>query len=308
MPKPPAPADNRNPAIGIYVTAVGAAAVTTFFDRVRNEEVSALRKTGIALREMVESGDVTSGYLSMFALLIFCLVSAFMVFVYKPREPKEAFVLGMGVLAAVGMTVAPPKSTNLHVDGAAGQPPKAANEVPAKLTLSDAVLGLFPSANAQTKEAPAEPRRAGVWVFLEGPQQLRTPETRVLIYALQSKTALVNSPANAAFYIALPPGSYQFELNHVGYRSVAFSATLESGTQVLQVPMEQVNVELQNFFGPTRTKVRTRPEIARQLDGAQAACASGGGEQSNTAKSALAGIDKRWLKALSPEARHMLCV
>jgi hypothetical protein len=307
MTKTSATVEARNPGIGLYVAAVGAAAVTTFFDRVRNGEVSALRKTGIALREMVESGNITSGYLSMFALLIFCLVAAFMVYIYRPSEPKEAFILGLGVLATVGMTVAPPKLTGLHANTESGGAPHSVGNMPATLSLSDRFLELIPSAHAQTNEVPNEPRKAGVWVFLDGPKQLRTPETRVLIFALQSKTALVNAPANAAFYIALPPGGYQFELNHVGYRSVAFPVTLESGTQVLQVPMEQVNFELQNFFGPTRTKVRARPDIARQLDSALSACASDATDRNNVAASALTRLDKSWIKALSPEARRMLC-
>jgi hypothetical protein len=258
---------------------------------------------------------LTSGYLSLLALMIFCLVAALMVYIYRPREPKEAFVLGLGVLAAVGMTVAPPKPTGLRADADAGSAPHAASEVPTTLSLEDILLGLLPSAQAQNTNVPDEPRRAGVWIFLDGPQQLRTPEAHVLIFGLQSKSALVNAPANAAFYIALPPGRYEFEISHMGYRSVAFSVAVESGTQALQVPMNQVDMELQNFFGPSRTKVKPRPEIARQLDSAQASCADAATDRTSAANaaanaaaaSALVGLDKRWIKALPPEARRMLC-
>lgn len=295
-----------NPGLGLYIAAVGAAALTAFADGVRNGNASALRKTGIALREMVESGDLNSAYLSLLALGIFCLIAALMVYVYRPRARREAFTLGLGVLAAMGLAVAPPPPTELR---AGTQPPPLplATERPAHQSLGDVLGNLLPSAHAQPQPGPTESRRATVWVFLDGPSQLRMPETHVLVYSLRGKAVLVNAPASIAFQIALPPGDYQFEVSHAGYRSVAFPVTVEAQTQALQVPMEPVNMDLQNFFGPARTKIRTRPDLARQLDTAMSLCTSTGGERNPAARAALPGIDRRWLKALAAESRRMLC-
>lgn len=296
------PSNNSgSPVWGVYIAGVGAAAASTFFDRVRNGDVSALRKTGIALYEMLGSSDFTSGHASALALLIFCLIAALMVFVYGPRELKEAFVLGLGVLAAVGMAIAPSPQTTLHAAQAESTP---AATPAARLT----EFSLIPSAHAQTlPQAPASPSAlAGVWVFLDGPQRLQPRETRVLVFSLQTHAAVLNAPASPAFQLSLPAGSYQFEISHLGYRSTVFNLDLKPGAQAIQVPMEAVNMELLNFFGPAKGRPKLKADWAQKLDSAARTCA----ETRDKAQAAavLKGLDKRWLNNLSDEARRSICL
>ncbi|MEO6281278.1 hypothetical protein [Roseateles sp.] len=284
---------------GVYLAGVGAAAATTFFDRVRNGEVSALRKTGIALREMIGSNDFTSGNASMLALLIFCLVTALMVFVYSPREQKEAFVLGLGVLAAMGMAIAPPEQTTLH---AAPTAPLAPVHVSEFSWISSAHAQPTPAAEQSRAD---DLRTAGIWVFLDGPQRLQPRETRVLVFSLRTHATVLNAPASPAFQLSLPAGSYQFEISHIGYRSTVFNLDLKPGSQAIQVPMEAVNMELLNFFGPAKGRPKIKADWAQKLDNAAQSCAES--HDRVQAAAALKGLDKRWLNNLSDEARRTLC-
>lgn len=305
------------PGWGVYLAGVGAAAATTFFDRVRNGEVSALRKTGIALREMIGSDDFTSGNASMLALLIFCLVTALMVSVYSPREQKEAFVLGLGVLAAMGMAIAPPEQTSLHAApstaaGTPAQPVKVGgfswmSSAHAQATPPPAIPSAapLPPASQAAGQGRADDSRAGVWVFLDGPQRLQPRETRVLVFSLQTRATVLNAPASPAFQLSLPAGSYQFEISHLGYRSTVFNLDLKPGTQAIQVPMEAVNMELLNFFGPAKGRPKIKPDWALKLDNAARSC--GESHDKAQASAALKGLDKRWLNNLSDEARRSIC-
>ena len=295
---------------GLYIAAVGAAAATTFFDRVRNGEVSALRKTGIALREMIESSEFTSGSASMLALLIFCLVAALMVFVYRPKEHKEAFVLGLGVLAAMGMLISPPALTSLHAtpsppDASAAPTPGASA---ARITRSE--FSWISSAHAQplppSQSRTDEAQVAGVWVFLDGPRRLQPQETRVLVFSKQARATVVNAPASPAFQLSLPPGSYQFEISHLGYRSTVFNIDLAAGTQAIQVPMEAVNMELLNFFGPAKGRPKIKSDWAQKLESATRTCNDS--HDRAKAAAALKGMSSRWLDNLSDEARRSLCL
>lgn len=279
--------------LGTYVAAVGAAFVTTFFDHVRNREASAMRKTGVAIRELVDWTTVATYGPSATAILMFCAVAALLVFVYRPKELKESFLLGLSVLAAVGMTVPPVERTGVQASRTEAAP---------KL----GILNLLPisTANAQAQQYPSRSERM-VWIFLEGPKQHQMPETNVMVYSRGGGNLVINALVNTVFYMTVPDGKYQVEISHLGYRGASFVIDANLPVTAYRVPMRAVSSDsISNFFGPASAIATEDPSLTQLLERAISECA----RRNDEVAAALArqiGVPK---EKLSRESRRLLCI
>jgi len=277
---------------GNYVAAVGAAFIATFFDHVRNKDLSALKKTAISIREVIELSTVSTSGQSVAAILIFCAMAALLVFVYQPKQTKESFLLGLSVLVVAGLTVPPLSSTGLEVQ-------KAVDVARAHS------FNLIPmaSARAAPHDAPKEERL--VWILLEGPGQHQLPETRVMVYSGASGALVLNAMVNTAFHVTVPAGKSRVELSHVGYRDASFEIDPSRPVTVFKVSMKEVRIDsLSNFFGPSVVPVAEDTTLGKLLERAVTEC-----RQRNTEVAASlfnqAGIPKNKLERNS---RRLLCI
>ncbi len=279
------------PSVGIYVSAVGAAFIATFFDHVRNRDLSAVMKTAVAIREICELSTVSTSGQFVAAIFIFCAMAALLVFVYQPKQTKESFLLGLSVLVVAGLTVPPLQSTGTD----------AKRIVPAD---RGGAFNMLPISSAYAQQnIPQEERM--VWILLEGPGQHHFPETRVMVYSGISGNLIINALVNTIFYVTIPAGKHQIEISHLGYRGVSFEINPSQPVTAYRVPMKGVKIDsLWNFFGPQTVQILEDPTIGKLLEGAISECRQ---KNSEAAASLFrqTGIPK---DKLERESRRLLCL
>lgn len=105
----PTPVPASSPTLGLYVCTIGAAAAITIFDGVQNQSRAAIAKTGGWFSKVCAGGDQAAIWF-LCALLFFCLFAGLVAFAYRPRENKEAFILGAGILAMLNALIASPQT------------------------------------------------------------------------------------------------------------------------------------------------------------------------------------------------------
>lgn len=277
------------PSCGIYVAAVGAAFITTFFDDVRNSNISALKKTTIAVREMIKISDTSAVGPTLVSIILFCALAALLVFVYRPKETKESFLLGLSVLVVAGLASPPPINTGVE-------------SVKSAHSDQSALFGLLPFSSAL---AQSEAQKEGhmVWIFLEGPGQHQLPETRVEAYSNGNLT--INTMVNTAFYLKLPPGKHQIEISHLGYRSTSFEISSSDSIEAYKVPMKKVSFDsLSNFFGAQTISVQEDTVLTEAVTNAISECKRNNYEAAAVAARRI-GVDK---EKLQRETRRLICL
>ena len=261
--EPPARARRGEVPVGlsIYVCSVGAAAAVTVFDGVMNEKAAVLIKTG-GWFSRVFAGSDQAGVWFILALAFFCFFSALVTFAYKPREAKEAFILGAGVLAMLNALVKPPSVPGPKQAALTetGQP-------------SQQGMSFISSAHAQTR---VNPRDSGeLWVAVHGLKDAEAPDTRIYIYNAKTGEPVLNANARQSSKFDLPVGKYNVEVVRNGYRSVVFEAEVEQFTNLYHAKLEPVKFDgISNLFGPEKQALPNDRNTAMALTAAADACAT----------------------------------
>lgn len=244
--------ESHAPTTATYVCAVGAAAAVTIFDGVQNDKAAALMKTGGWFSRVFAGGD-QGGIWFALALVFFCVFAGLMAFAYRPREAKEAFLLGASVLALLNALVKSPLEANKSASSGF----------------------LISSVFAQT-EAKVEPRRASVWLFIDGPTQLKKPETKLFVFDTTTGKVVVNTNILTTTKVELPQGNYYFEIAHYGYRGIVFSAEVSSSVSVYRPQLRKVQFDsILNLFGPDSIEVKIDRKSANYLEKAMELCGFG---------------------------------
>lgn len=308
--------------VQIYVACVGAALIAAFFDQVRNSSESAVEKTAAALKSFLQSGGSTTDQ-RIIALLIFAAVACLLVMVYKPKETKESFLLGMSVLVIAGVSAPPQLPKSVHVAHAMSSefsnsslnrsfPPS--NSSPAALEsftalrpvgekLGSSGFRLIGSAIAQTSNAPTGTR--SVWLLLDGPRHYRVPESRVIVYSGMTGEVVFNSLTTNTAHLVLPAGPNQVEISHSGYRSVSFRINPEQPVSAYKVKLEQPRLDaLYNFFGPKEESIPEEKSIGAHFSRITELC------RANDRAGALNLFRNLPIReeSLSGELRSLLCI
>ncbi len=283
--------ENRNTTVTLYISAVGAALIATFFDFVRNLQSSAVTKTAVAIKEHLQLTGTTSSA-SIAAIIIFGIIGAILVCAYRPKETKESFLLGLSVLVVAGLGVPPitPKPEQTKVSGIGELIPHPG-------------IFLMSTAYAQEPRAPREERR--IWIFVDGPGQRQIPEVRAMVYSGTDGRLLVNSVVYTKFYLTVPTGTHQVEIYRDGYRSVSFKISPTRENSAYRVPMVEVGFfSAANFLGPESVSIAEDTTLTESLANSVNQCQRGSREAA--AKSATEAGVKR--DKLDRETRRLLCL
>lgn len=281
-----------------YMSAMGAAFMATFFDHVRNKDMSAIKKTAVAIREIFEISTASTSGQSIVAIAVFCAIAALLVCAYKPKESKEAFLLGLSVLVVAGVGVPPLQPKNVEAWNF-----NASNGTTAFYLLP------FPTAYAQDskslREDQAMPNESMVWIFLDGPGQRQIPEVRVMAYSGASGALLVNALVYTKFYLVLPSGTSRIEISRIGYRSVSFQINPSLPISAYRVLLKEAQLEsVVNFLGPQNISVDEDTQLAQLLSTSVSQCRAN--NPAAAAKSAIeAGVKK---DKLERDTRRLLCL
>jgi hypothetical protein len=275
-----------------YIAAFGAAFFSMFLDRTRNNEVSTIRKIGSGLKDVLTLTDITTAYTTAGAFALICGAALLLVYVYRPKERREAFLLGLGVLTTFTISVPPadtPKSSQASTsEQRSGSSPKTG--------------WLMREAYAQDAHSAVD--RSKIWIFLEGPEQFRAQETLVSIYG-RSGTVTSNWKTNTGIAIELAEGQYQVEIAHPGFRSIAFTIDAKAPAGAYEVRLNSVNIDaISNFFGPTRVHVNNDPDLSNVLASLHAACTRHDQAATNDL---LKKIRKKLVRSLERSSRSELC-
>ena len=245
--------------VSMYVCSVGAAAAITVFDGIVNEKSAVLMKTG-GWFSRVFAGSNQAGIWFLLALVFFCLFSALVTFAYKPKEAKEAFILGASVLAMLNALVKPPSGT-----------PIALQSMSPALTVGG--INFISSAFAQESIKPSG--LGTLWIGVHGVLDHDNPQTNIIVYDARTGLPVQNIKARLGGKVALAYGKYNVELNRRGYRSVVFQASVDGAANLYQPRLEAVQLDgLANLFGPRTIDLPNNKEMARSLNSATEACAS----------------------------------
>ena len=275
----------KPPGVAIYVCVVGAAAAVTIFDGVQNEKAAALMKTGGWFSRVFAGGDQGAIWFVL-ALLFFCVFAGLIAFAYRPREAKEAFLLGASVLALLNALVKSPLDTSR----------------------SASVNFLISSAHAQEEGKTVEPAKASVWLVLDGPKQYTNPETKLFVFDAKTGKTVLNSNIRTTSKVELPQGDYYFELAHDGYRGVVFKADISGASTAFRPKLRQVQFDsFANLFGPEQVQVKADEGFALSVGKAMSLCGTG---DSSAAKHELTFVGEKDLKKLTadPLLSGALCV
>ena len=282
--------DPHSSGVMRYVSAVGAAIVVAFFDFARNHELSAVTKTAVALKELLQLTG-SSSTASIAAIFIFAAIGALLVSVYKPKETKESFLLGLTVLVVAGLGV-PPAT------------PQGESNSPKSVSRLNG-HGLLPFSTAFAQDQPKAQGELRVWIFLEGPGQRQVPEVRAMVYSGVDGRLLVNSLVHTKFSLTLPVGVHQLEVSRNGYRAVSFSINPTQDNAVYRVPMTEVSFfSAANFLGPQSVSIGEDSRLTPLLTKAVNECQRRSSEEAARA-AREAGIqgDK-----LDRDTRRLLCL
>ena len=284
--------ENSGPTTVCYITAVGAAFIATFFDHVRNSELSAMQKTAVTIRDILKLSDGSTSSQLVIAILIFCATAAILVCAYRPKETKESFLLGLTVLAVAGFSVPPVQQTGKEAKSSV---------VSRKVSLFD----ILPLSTARADEPRVLTDERMIWIFLDGPGQRQIPETRVVVYSGATGSLLINSLVFTKFYLIVPSGVNRVELSRLGYRNVSFKIDPSRDISVYRVPMKETRFEsLANFLGPESISIQEDPVLSEFLEKSVTECRNKQVETAtNYAKQAGVKAEK-----LERDARRLLCL
>ena len=273
-----------------YVTAVGAALMVTFFDFVRNQDHSAVTKTAVALKQLLELTGTTS-VAAIAAIFIFAAIGALLVSAYQPKETKESFLLGLTVLVVAGLGV-PPATPKNETNA-----PRSAGESRSQILLP------FSTAFAQVQPKASEDLRS--WIFIDGPGQRGIPEVKVMVYSGVDGQLIINSLVFTKFSMTLPTGVYQVEVSRNGYRSVSFKINPNQDNAVYRVPMTEVKFfSAANFLGPQSVRISEDSTLTPLLTKAVSECQKRNQEEAVRA-AGQAGIRR---DKLDRDTRRLLCL
>lgn len=273
-----------------YISAVGAALIATFFDFVRNGELSAVTKTAVSIKEQLQLTGSTSNA-SIAAILIFGAIGAILVCAYQPKETKESFLLGLSVLVVAGLSV-PPAT------------PRADSS-----SRRDAGGALMPSLLPMSSAYADQPAKAGgerrVWILLEGPGQREIPEVRVMVYSGSSGQLLANNLVFTKFSLVVPAGTQQLELSRHGFRSVSFKINPSQENATYKVVMNRVDFfSAKNFLGPQSVVIPEDAELTRLIADSVSQC-----QQKNTEVAAKSAQQAGMVRdKLDRDTRRLLCL
>jgi hypothetical protein len=288
------PSETSSPAssgaVMRYISAVGAALIATFFDFVRNGELSAVTKTAVSIKEQLQLTGSTSSA-SIAAILIFGAIGAILVCAYQPKETKESFLLGLSVLVVAGLSVPPatPRADSGNRREAGG--------------------AMMPSLLPMSSAYADEPAKAGgerrIWILLDGPGQREIPEVRVMVYSGSSGQLLFNNLMFTKFSLVVPAGTHQVELSRNGFRSVSFKINPSQENATYKVALNRVDFfSAKNFLGPQSVTTPEDAELTRLIADSVNQCQLKNAEAA--AKSAQqAGMVR---DKLDRDTRRLLCL
>lgn len=273
-----------------YISAVGAALIATFFDFVRNGELSAVTKTAVSIKEQLQLTGSTSSA-SIAAILIFGAIGAILVCAYQPRETKESFLLGLSVLVVAGLSVPPatPRADSASRREAGG--------------------ALMPSLMPMSSAYADQPAMAGgerrVWIVLDGPGQREIPEVRVMVYSGSTGQLLLNNLVFTKFSLVVPAGTHQVELSRNGFRSVSFKINPTQENATYKVVMNRVDFfSAKNFLGPQSVATPEDAELTRLIADSVSQC-----QQKNAEAAAKSAQQAGMVRdKLDRDTRRLLCL
>ncbi|ROZ78919.1 hypothetical protein [Ramlibacter sp. WS9] len=279
--------------ISIYICSMGAAAAVTVFDGVMNEKAAVLIKTG-GWFSRVFAGSDQAGIWFVLALVFFCLFSALVTFAYKPREAKEAFILGAGVLAMLNALVKPPS-----VPGAKQATLETTGQPAARATF------WLSSAHAQTQNSDRD--RGELWLAVHGIQDSDAPDTRIYIYDARTGAPVINANARQSSKFELPYGKYNVEVARNGYRSVVFEAQIHQPSNLYRARLEPVKFDgISNLFGPEKHALTNDESAAVKLTAAADACTTSNPLGAQNALRSLKSVDRNKFTS-DPLLSKVLC-
>lgn len=280
------------PTYGLYVAGVGSAFAITLFDAMRNDSGSALMKAAAWL--YTKFGVDRQGTWILVALFLFCLVAALVVFTYGPNTTKEAFVLGAGILSLFNASVVSPIN-----------PAKSIGSTGAMSSLG-IVSSAFAEDPGQSSTSRGQNDLSDLWVFVDGPRQLRVPETRVTVFDAATSAPVLSTTTRTTFKLSLPPGDYFLQLDHYGYRSVITRIRVSQNGVAYEIPMRSVDYSsVVNILGADTIDVKQDGALAEQISLAFLQCRRG----ASPGKAALEiPEDKRERLAAIPDFARTLCL
>jgi hypothetical protein len=273
-----------------YISAVGAALIATFFDFVRNGELSAVTKTAVSIKEQLQLTGSTSNA-SIAAILIFGAIGAILVCAYQPKETKESFLLGLSVLVVAGLSV-PPATPRAD---AAGRREAGGALMPSLLPMSSAYA-------FQQDKAGGERR---IWILLEGPGQREIPEVRVMVYSGSTGQLLANNLVFTKFSLVVPAGTHQIELSRNGFRSVSFKINPSQENATYKIAMTRVDFfSAKNFLGPQSAAIPEDADLTKLIADSVSQC-----QQKNVEAAAKSAQQAGMVRdKLDRDTRRLLCL